>query len=56
MRLWDPVTTKCVRVLEGHTNTVNEVKWSPDGKWIASASDDHTVCSVARTNEPRKLC
>lgn len=52
VRMWDPVTTKCVRVLEGHTNTVNEVKWSPDGKWIASGSDDHTVCSVAsvRTN------
>jgi hypothetical protein len=29
--------------LTGHTNTVNEVAFSPDGQLLATASGDHTV-------------
>ncbi|MFG3818212.1 WD40 domain-containing protein, partial [Limnothrix redekei] len=29
--------------LQGHSNTVNSVSWSPDGKTLATGSDDQTV-------------
>ena len=31
-------------VLEGHTDWVNSVAFSPDGKCIVSGSDDNTIC------------
>jgi len=43
VRLWDLQTGEEVRVFEGHTNTVNMVAFSPDGKTIASASWDGTI-------------
>ena len=32
-----------LKYLEGHTNLVNSVSWSPDGKYLASGSSDKTV-------------
>jgi WD40 repeat protein len=32
-----------VRTLEGHTESVISVAWSPDGRRLVSASDDSTV-------------
>lgn len=32
-----------VRRLEGHTNTINRMLATPDGRWLISASSDHTV-------------
>jgi WD40 repeat protein len=34
---------KLVLTLSGHTALVNQTRYSPDGNWIATASDDHTI-------------
>ena len=39
VKLWDADTGRELAVLKGHTDAVAAVAWSPDGKWIAFASD-----------------
>jgi len=41
--LWDVDSGKQIQVFEGHTDQVRSVCFSPDGKWILSASTDSTV-------------
>jgi WD40 repeat protein len=43
MRLWDVQTGELLQTFEQHANDVNDVSFSADGKWIASASSDKTV-------------
>ncbi|MGH9390808.1 MAG: WD40 repeat domain-containing protein, partial [Vicinamibacteria bacterium] len=38
-----PITGEEPYLLYGHTGRVNDVALSPDGKWIASASEDGTI-------------
>jgi GTPase SAR1 family protein/sugar lactone lactonase YvrE len=41
--LWNPQTNEVQASLKGHTDQVNCVAWSPDGKTMASGSRDGTV-------------
>ncbi|OAQ32700.1 WD40 repeat-like protein [Linnemannia elongata AG-77] len=42
-RLWDTISGETLLVMEGHTNWVRSVAFSPCGKQIASASEDSTI-------------
>jgi WD40 repeat protein len=43
MRLWDVQSGQLLQTMSAHANDVMDVCFSPDGKWIASASDDRSV-------------
>ena len=43
MRLWDVETGQLIQTFSKHSNDVNDVCFSPNGRWIASASSDRTV-------------
>jgi WD40 repeat protein len=43
VKVWNVSTGDCISVMKGHTDDVNSVCYSPDGKSILSASRD---CSV----------
>ncbi len=43
VKVWDPVSGTCLKTFEGHTDEIYSVAVSPDGKHIASASNDKTV-------------
>ena len=41
--LWDVASGRLLHTLNGHTNSVDAVAFSPDGKLLASGSGDNTV-------------
>ena len=43
VRLWDPATGELQRVLTGHTDVVEGVAFSRDGRLLAACSRDATV-------------
>ncbi|XP_069510395.1 katanin p80 WD40 repeat-containing subunit B1 isoform X2 [Ambystoma mexicanum] len=43
IKLWDIRRKGCVFRYKSHTQAVRCLRFSPDGKWLASSGDDHTV-------------
>jgi WD40 repeat protein/uncharacterized caspase-like protein len=41
--VYDAANGQMARSFNGHTDSVESVAFSPDGRWIASASHDHTL-------------
>ncbi len=43
IKLWDVGSGQLLRTLTGHTNHVDSVAFSPDGRTLASGSTDNTI-------------
>jgi Flp pilus assembly protein TadD len=43
VKLWDLLTGQETLILRGHLGAIWSLTFSPDGRWLASASEDHTV-------------
>jgi WD40 repeat protein len=43
VRLWEVSSGKCLKVLQGHTNGIRLVAFSPDGSLVVSSSQDQIV-------------
>ena len=56
---WTEETTQCLQVLDakcgGHADTVWDVSWSPDNKFLASGSDDDTIRIWALNKKTNKF-
>ncbi|KDR74712.1 hypothetical protein GALMADRAFT_141059 [Galerina marginata CBS 339.88] len=44
VHVWDALTGKELKTLNGHTSWVRSVTFSPDGKQIVSGAQDNTLC------------
>ena len=42
--LYDGASGEMIQWLEGHSEMIRRLEFSPDGKWLVSTSDDRTVC------------
>ncbi len=54
-RIWDFATGDIIADLEGHQDAVMNIKWSPDGSQIATASDDKTIMLWNTTDWTRTM-
>ncbi len=54
IEIWDAVSGKSLRTLEGHTGAVYDVAFSPDSRFLVSASADDT-CKVWRVEDGQRM-
>ncbi|KIK39418.1 hypothetical protein CY34DRAFT_89233 [Suillus luteus UH-Slu-Lm8-n1] len=43
LKIWDSKTGELIITLKGHTDPVNHLAWTLDGKTLISGSDDHSI-------------
>ena len=43
LQLWDVRRKGCIFTYKGHQDLIHSIQFSPDGKWIVSASEDGTA-------------
>ena len=43
LMLWDVVSGKLISILSGHVDVVMDIKFTPDGRYVASVSEDNSV-------------
>jgi WD40 repeat protein len=61
IQLWDvatrPINTKPIKILQGHRDFINSISFSPNGKLLASGSNDKTIkiWDVANAKEIKTL-
>lgn len=56
IRVWETASGQPTAILTLHTDWVRSVAFSPDGKYLASSSDDQTICLYDRsTGELKRL-
>lgn len=43
LKIWDVRNRSCIHTYKAHTRGVTHVRFSPDGRWVTSGSEDGTV-------------
>src|SRR5436305_2704295 len=56
IRVWDAATGELDLIYDRHCNTITALSWSPDGRYIASASEDQTVQIWHAVTGERLIC
>ena len=54
VRVWDTIQSTCLHVVAAHQKEIYAISCSPDGKYVASGSNDATV-TVASVTEGKKI-
>ena len=55
LQLWDVRRKGCLYTYKGHTEVINGIQFSPDGKWLVSASSDNAVRVSKREEKGRNI-
>ena len=57
IKVWDLETGRCLRELEGHAGSVDNLALTADGRWMVSSGNDHTmrIWDLLTGNYPQNL-
>ena len=42
-QVWDIRRKGCIQAYKGHEDVINCIRFSPDGRWIISGSEDKSI-------------